>query len=500
MGKRKTDFNTFTATPTVPIAQERPPRTVTESTYVHRPERSLVTTGQEELELNLGLPKLSGEIIFVNGYFSDPKTNTESHYNAVFDKNPDDPDSGAMRGENTNENDRTDQSDIDTNDERKQRLDRPWWKSLWQDEIVPRATQPITPFVRFSYTPDEKYWGYWNDKSNRLKATEEYATYFNAEKNENFINGSHGLGSNGAHRIDHGISLGYTWAKGNWGIHKAEDVKEAKENNPYAESFSPAYKPITIIGHSQGACMAAGVSIGIIKYAADMGYEKIPINMIYLGVHQPKSLTGVDYENVLKQKVKNYEVNRTFLNLGDDEDHGMEFFNSLSEIFSEKYKKIKHNRGLYEHASKILNDWNAFKGRSVQFTFTNDRGDLVLRDGDIPEIDSACNPKRDSTLFSAEYFSTMNKVPENYKSEQDKKIIDLKSEGGDGGVIVLPPFIANRRFDFDALDDVDDPTEGQVESGIEWGDYKKVAVRWGKAMYNYKTLKSHYKATTGIEY
>mgnify|MGYP003637595496 CR=1 FL=1 len=53
----------------------------------------------------------------------------------------------------------------------------------------------------------------------------------------------------------------------------------------------------------------------------------------------------------------------------------------------------------------------------------------VIRNGDIPEIDSACNPKRDSTLFSAEYFSAMNKVPENYLTEQDKTVIDLKIEG-----------------------------------------------------------------------
>lgn len=502
MPKENIEFRKFKTTPKFPanpkpLAETRPPVAV-DNTYVHKPVKSLVTTGLEELELNLGLPSLQGEIIFVNGYFSNPMTNTESHYNAVYDKHPDDPDSGALQGENTNEKDRTDQDDIDTDDERRKRLERKWWKALWEDEISRRAGQPVTPFLRFSYTPDEKYWGYWNDKSNRLKATSDYAKFFNAEKNENFINGSHGLGSNGAHRIDHGISLGYTWAKGNWRIHKFEDVEKAKKNNPYAESFSPAYRPITVIGHSQGACMAAGVSIGIIKYAADMGYDKMPINMIYLGVHQPKSLTGDDYESVITKKVREWELNRTFLNLGDEEDHGMEFFNSLSEVFSEKYKKIKHNRGLMEHASTILGDWDAFKKRAVQFTFTNDRGDLVLRDGDIPKMDSACDPEGDTTIFSAEFFINSKEIPKDYAGHQGKIIVDLKEEGGEGGFIVLPPYLANRRFDFDSLKD--DATTAQKEDGIEWGEYKTVAIRWGNALYDYKLKKHNFEIVTGKSY
>jgi hypothetical protein len=115
----------------------------------------------------------------------------------------------------------------------------------------------------------------------------------------------------------------------------------------------------------------------------------------------------------------------------------------------------------------------------------------VLRDGDIPGIDSACNPRRDTTLYSVEFFSSRKKIPIEYETVQGKQVVDLsKEEKGVEGFIVIPPYIANRRFDFDALED--DSTREEKEHGVEWGDYKSVCIRWGIAMARYKKLKKQY--------
>ncbi|HET8735296.1 MAG TPA: DUF4280 domain-containing protein [Pricia sp.] len=453
-----------------------------------------VATGEMDKEPDKVLPKLEGEVIFVNGYLSNPVTNSESHYNAIMDKNPDNNDHGTLQGENTNEHNQTHHKDVYTANEHKERENRSGWEKLWQDELKLRLGRPLSALVRFSYTPEEKYRGYWNTKTNKMKGTEIYAEHFNARGNEHFINGSHGLGSSASHRIDHGIAQGYTWAKENWNIETSEYVENIREGNPYIETFSPAYKPVTIIGHSQGVAMAAGVAIGVLKYAADMGYEKIPLNLIFLGVHQPKNLTGEEYDQLFRQKTKYLEVDDFYLKLiGDGEQSGKEYLNSISDLFDPDHHKLKHERGIYEHLKKIVGDWPAFKERAVQFTFANDRGDLVLRDGDIPEIDSACHPERDTTLYSVEFFSSRKKIPTEYETVQGKKVIDLSmEEQGIEGFIVIPPYIANRRFDYDALEDLNDPTKEQKEHGVEWGDYKSVCIRWGIAMARYKKLKKEY--------
>ncbi len=456
--------------------------------------QNTVATGEMENELDKILPKLEGEVIFVNGYLSDPVSNTESHYNAIMDRNPDEDDNWTLKGENTDEHDRTHHGDIYSASEHEERENRGKWEKLWEDEIKTRLGQPLTGFVRFSYTPEEKYRGYWNAKTNKMKGTEIYAEHFNALGNEHFINGSHGLGSSASHRIDHGIAQGYTWAEENWNLETFDYVECHKEDNPYIETFSPAYKPITVVGHSQGAAMAAGVAIGILKFAADMGYEKIPLNLIFLGVHQPKNLTDEEYEQLYRQKTKYLEVDDFYLKLmGDGEASGKEYLNSISDLFDPEYHKLRNERGIYEHLKKIVGDWPAFEKRAVQFTFTNDRGDLVLRDGDIPGMDSACNPERDTTLYSVEFFSSRKKIPAEYETVQGKQIVDLSlEEEGVQGFIVIPPYIANRRFDFDALEKLDDPTKEQKEYGVEWGNYKSVCVRWGIAMAKYKKLRKEY--------
>ena len=71
-----------------------------------------VATGETESELDKILPKLEGEIIFVNGYLSDPVLNTESHYNAIMDRNPDENNIWTLKGENTDEKDHTHHEDL----------------------------------------------------------------------------------------------------------------------------------------------------------------------------------------------------------------------------------------------------------------------------------------------------------------------------------------------------------------------------------------------------
>src|SRR5690606_3169785 len=124
-----------------------------------------------------------------------------------------------------------------------------------------------------------------------------------------------------------------------------------------------------------------------------------------------------------------------------------------SDLYNPKYKKIYNNRGLFEHVKTICGNWEDFKSRAVQFTFTNDRADLVSIDGDIPEINSACNPKIDQTLFSAEYLHKASSIPSYYTNSQNKKIIDLKTMGAESGFLVILSYVANRRFDFSDVDD-----------------------------------------------
>ncbi|MFT7898843.1 PAAR domain-containing protein [Tenacibaculum ascidiaceicola] len=448
---------------------------------------------QEQEKKEKGLPKLQGEIIFINGYLSDFKTNSESHWNAIMDLNPDKPGWFTSRGENTNEYKRTDHDDYYTAEQREKDLH----KSKFRKIVEEKFRNPNTLIFK---TPESKYYGYWNDIANDYKATETYAKYFNAEGRVHYINGSHGLGSSGAHRVDHGIALGYEWARHNWLLIKKEKVDAKKEESPQIESYSPHYKPVTIVGHSQGACMAAGVKLGIIKYANEMGWKKVAINTIFLGVHQPKGLYGKNYDSLIKKKTQEYMVYKNAVLRGKNEDSGHKFLSAISELYSPKYKKVFNKRGLFEHVKAICYDWNAYKSRAVQFTFPNDRGDLVTIDGDIPEIKSACHPKRDKTLFSAEYFHKQDSIPSYYQTQQNKKIIDLSMYGAEGGYVVVPPYVAEERYDYDALEKLDSPTVNQQMHGVHWKGYSRVAIRWGVAMNAFKLAKSSYQKYTNHKF
>ncbi len=442
------------------------------------------------------LPKLQGEILFVHGYLSDPVTNTESHWNAIMDLNPDKPGWYTLRGENTNEYNRTDHDDYYT---AKQIKEDNKEKSL-SKKIIDELTTSTGQRIKSIFTkPKEKYTGYWDSKSNKKEATKTYAKHFNAEEHVHYVNGSHGLGSSCSHRIDHGIALGYEWAKCNWHIYKKEKIDQKKEEKPNIESHSPHYKPVTVVGHSQGVCMATGVKLGIVRYALEMGWEKVAVNVILLGVHQPKGLFGKRYDKFIKKKVDEYMTNQNAILVGKEENAGKEFLSKLSDLYNPKYLKVYNNRGVFEHLEEITADFgSAFISRAIQFTFSNDRGDLVTIDGDIPKIKSACNPKHDSTLFSAEYFHKKEQIPAYYKTSQNKELVDLNLYGAKSGFIVIPPYHLNRRFDFGNVHEKetlfhDKSTPEEIQFGKEWGDYKKVAITWGIAMNEFRTAKDNYQ-------
>lgn len=487
---------------------------------IEDPGQKLAGTGKEETELDKKYAKLQGEIIFVNGYFSE---SLGGILNAIFDKNPDNNDIPVFRGHNANDENRIDDDDILTDleleainnmtpaeleaDRKSKQLNVTHPTIKLMEVPFPFTTFPSVPMSplwikmpiikrdtsSFDIPAETKtipmltekemkdlFWGYWNKLGNKKKATETYAKYFNAEHNEHFVNGSHGLGSNAAHRIDHGIALGYHWAKHNWHIKTKTEVDEGKEKQPYIESDSPSYRPITIVMHSQGNAPGVGIALGILKYAKEKEWEQIPLNLIYLGVHQPKNLWEEEYEAYINAKVKYYGVNKNFWDgyvlspLFEKDKKVAGFLNGLSELFDPKYHKLRHKRGIYEHLWDIT-DFHALAARAVQFTFTNDRGDLVSVDGDIPYIDSACNPIPDNTLYSVEFFA--NAVPEDYPTVQGKEIINLEA----GGSLIIPPYAAIPR-----LEAIEDPKNKGEVLIIPWADYRSVATDWGNAYSSFK--------------
>lgn len=449
--------------------------------------QKLVSTGEEANELEGALPELEGEIIFVNGYHSDVFDNSEQTLgNSILDIDPDSPDHEHYKqGESVNEENHADEDDIFTNRE----LEKELPDNTRKIEDVEKAIDRKKWATPFSFNNGvEKFWGYWNQKANRYEGADMFARYFNAYRNDHYINGSHGLGSNAAHRIDHGIALGYLWAKGNWGIW-ASDSSVFDDGAELFKIFTPAYKPITIVAHSHGSAVGAGISIGIMYYALEMKWDRIPLNIIFLGTHQPQKLTGSEYKEFLDKKRDYYEINRTFPNMtGEKEAYSDKLLNSLADIFNPKYNKVKHERGIYEHLKEILNDWTSYTERCVQFTFANDRGDLVTRDGDIPDIQSACNPAIDESLFCAEYMA-----PDNLE-RSGKKIISTAQ----GGYLVLSTHIANRRFEFDHLKK--DADERLKKEGKEWGDFESVALHWADAFEEYKIQKARFETLFGDKY
>lgn len=495
--------------------------------------QDLVGTGKKEPELDDKYPELKGEIIFANGYLSESLGGV---YNALFDKNPDDVDRFTARGHNVNEKNKIDDEDIllaseleETNNmspdeieaDRKSKAAAVNYPTIEMTDVqlqFPMGMSPTIPYLppinmkvptlekgtgyidipevakpipRLTKKETKKlFWGYWNDIRNDYKGSQTYAKYFNAENREHFLNGSHGLGSNAAHRMDHGIAQGYHWAMYQWGIIPKDEVDETKEKVPYIESYSPAYKPITIVMHSQGNAPGVGFALGVMKYANELGWEQIPLNLIFLGVHQPKNLWEDEYTKFVETKVKYYGVDKDFWDgfpwspfLKKDRQVHVKFANALSDLFDPEKHKLRNKRGIYEHL-KTITDFDALKERAIQFTFCNDRGDLVIRDGDIPEIDSACNPKRDTSLYSIELYSKEVAIPEYYTTSQGKEIIAMEH-----GNLILPSYCAIPRIE------VEKNKETGEEELKEWKDYRSIALDWGRAFSNYKKVLKDHKYT-----
>ena len=290
------------------------------------------------------------------------------------------------------------------------------------------------------------------------------------------------------------------------GNHPKEEVDETKDSVPYIESYSPPYKPLTIVMHSQGNAPGVGFALGAMKYANELGWNKIALNLIFLGVHQPQGLHGKEYDDFVKVRTKHHHAESDFWDTfsffekallqnggmpgkvtvalkkyfqNDGDQNILKYFNAMSELFSQKHHKLRHERGIYEHLKKIT-DFDSIIDRSVQFTFGNDRADIVCRDGDLPEIDSACNPKQDCTLYSVEFFSkglsqdNINK----YINEQQKEIFQMES----GSQVVIPPFTATPRISWEEKKWWE-KKEGEIEyKKVFYKDYRSIAIDWGEAM------------------
>ena len=497
--------------------------------------QTIMSVGEDETELDKVYAKLQGEIIFANGYLS---SSLGGALNALLDLNPDEPSPNLKRGWNANEEDKIDTDDIllasqvQKNEAMSEQLKKAE-ATLKKAEITIKVRYPIfmsPAIVKLPSIPikikvkkpialkdvpemtlEEKvntFYGYWNDIENKKEATNTYAKHFNAGRNQHFLNGSHGLGSNGAHRLDHGIAQGYHWAKYQWLIFKKEDVDAAKEKVPYIKSYSPAYKPLTIVMHSQGNAPGVGFALGAMKYASEQGWEQIPLNLIFLGVHQPQNLWGDAYEKFVNHKVKHYLADSNFWDtistfektlflaggkyimggvilkqyLSNKADRDiLKYLNGLAELFSSKYHKLRNKRGIYEHLQAITNFF-ALQERAIQFTFSNDHGDMVIRDGDIPEIASACNPKGDTSLYSVEFLPKGQEVPSHY-SKEGKEIFAMD----DGGHLVIPKYAVKQRI-------VYNKETGEKET---WKDYRSIAKDWGNAMSTYDKLKREYHKKVG---
>ena len=501
--------------------------------------QQLVGTGTETPELDKNYAKLQGEIVFANGYLS---SSLGGALNAVKDINPDEPSSDLRRGWNADENDKINGQDILlasqvqenkalTDAEKKIEADAKKLKIKFRYPIfmmppiprlpsIPVTVKVIKP-IDLKDVPEmtlqervDTFHGYWNEVGTLGKGSSTYADHFNAGSNQHFLNGSHGLASNGAHRMDHGLAQGYHWAKYQWGIIPKEEVDDTKEKVPYIKSYSPAYKPLTIVMHSQGNAPGAGFALGVMKYANELGWEQMPLNLIFLGVHQPQNLWEEDYTKFIKAKTKHYVADTNFWDtistfektlflvgnkyvkggvileqyLSNKEDRDiLKYLNGIAELFSPKYHKLRHKRGIYEHLQAISN-FDALKERSVQFTFSNDRADIVCRDGDLPNVDCACNPKIDTSLYSVEFFPKGVEVPGHYKSNQGKEIIAIEN----GGSLVIPAYAVIQRLKAFK----DEKMKDNVRIEHDWASYRNIAIDWGNAMSTYRKQKKQYERLT----
>lgn len=461
-----------------------------------------VTAGERTFSVNEELnlvakdkPIFEGRIAFVNGYHSDAPGGI---WNAIVDIDPDHPHFGKLDGKNLDENDRDSDDDVYTQQENEADIIREeeliaLEKELGIKDVFKKRT--IEREIKEIEKRRDKFYGYWNLRENGLKASHLYASYFNAENHQYFVNGSHGLASSAAHRIDHAIALGYAWAKEHWGIKPKKEVDQQKSEDPYQETFSPAYTPVSIVGHSQGSTGAFGFALGVLHYAAELDWDAVPINLIVLGTHQPKNLTGDEYEEFVYNIRNFYEVNANIFEgrfwkgiFGKKDKKVLKHLSRLAQIFSFRFNKIKKDRGIYEHL-KELQMFHTLKDRAIQFTFANDRPDFTSKDGDIPEIDNACNTKGSFSLYSIEFFEKESDIPAGYLEQYQKRRLSIDNPG----VVLIPKYIANQRVVLkkekkkEALSEVQ--TTPENDDFDLWDTYINVAKDWGNAFSTYYFLR-----------
>ena len=249
-----------------------------------------------------------------------------------------------------------------------------------------------------------------------------------------------------------------------------------------------------MVGHSHGAAMSTGVALGILYYACEIGWDKIALNVIYLASNQPQGLHDEEYYNLIDDKVKFYEVNISQVNLRGKQNK-RRLVNKLAKIFSLKYNKLYHNRGINEHLEAILEDQiETYRNRCVQFTFTNDRGDMVIRDGDIPKIKSACDPETNTDAFHCHFVGKDLKA----KSDNDNPKMCCRIEFPDGNYVKYSDYFVNRRFNMKEVNQKYNYEKNIKEFELEeWGDYKTVLTRCMEAFNAFTTRKKWYESQYG---
>src|SRR5690606_21646193 len=132
----------------------------------------------------------------------------------------------------------------------------------------------------------------------------------------------------------------------------------------------------------------------------------------------------------------------------------------------------------------LRDEGTSFKARAVQFTFGNDRGDLVIRDGDIPDMDNACSPTNLPSPFSLEMCDSVDGIPissigkkqdqllEGIEITRQNKHPEIKFDQGTN-ILLTPKFIINQRVEFNE--------ENGEKELWENGEYVFLALDWAYA-------------------
>ncbi|MCF6349279.1 MAG: DUF4280 domain-containing protein [Flavobacteriaceae bacterium] len=176
------------------------------------PNQTIMSTGEDEPELDKNYAELQGEIIFANGYLS---SSLGGALNALLDLNPDEPNPSLRRGLNANEEDKTDNdgmlsaSEVQENKamskaEKNAETDAKKMEIKFRYPIlmmppIPRLPSiPITIKVKNptvlkdvpEMTLQEKvdtFYGYWNEIGTYKEGSNTYAKHFNAGRNQHFF-------------------------------------------------------------------------------------------------------------------------------------------------------------------------------------------------------------------------------------------------------------------------------------------------------------------------